>query len=128
MSFKTRISFLKRVPSGTPISYGRSFVAKSESLIATLPVGYADGFQRRLSNKGHVIVRGHLAPIAGNVTMDSTLIDVTHIPGVAVGDEVVLFGHQSGQRIGAEDIARAVGTIPYEITCAISKRVPRMYV
>jgi alanine racemase len=127
MSFKTRISLLKRVPTGTPISYGRSFVAKTESLIATLPVGYADGLQRRLSNKGRVIVRGGLAPIAGNVTMDSTLIDVTHVPGAAVGDEVVLFGHQGSVRIGAEDIAQAIGTIPYEITCAVSKRVPRMY-
>lgn len=127
MSFKTCISFLKRVPSGTPISYGRSFVATSESLIATLPVGYADGLQRRLSNKGHSIVRGRLAPIAGNVTMDSTLIDVTNVPGVAVGDEVVLVGRQGEQRIGAEEVAQAIGTIPYEVTCAISKRVPRVY-
>ena len=103
-------------------------MAKAESLIATLPVGYADGLQRRLSNKGHVIIRGRLAPIAGNVTMDSTLIDVTSTPGVAVGDDVVLFGRQGEQHIGAEDIAQAIGTIPYEVTCAISKRVPRVYV
>jgi len=134
MTLKTRISFLKTVPGETPISYGRTYVTPGERTIATLPIGYADGIQRRLSNKGRVVVRGHSAPIVGSVTMDSTLVDVTAVPGVAPGDEVVVFGGhggngqgREGQRVSAEEVAQTIGGIPYEVVCAIGKRVPRVH-
>lgn len=126
MSLKTRISFLKTVPPGTPISYGRTFVTETESVIATLPIGYADGMHRRRSNKGRVLVRGESVPIVGSVTMDATLIDVTNVSGVLVGDEVVIMGSQGDEQIAAEEIAADMDTIPYVVVCAVGKRVPRI--
>lgn len=127
LSFVTRVAFLKKVKAGVPISYGRTFVTKRESIIATLPVGYADGFSRALSNRGEALVRGKRAPVAGRVCMDMCMIDVTEVPGVREGDEAVLIGSQSGERITADDIAAKIGTIPYEVLCGIGSRVPRIY-
>jgi alanine racemase len=128
LSLVTRIALLKRVPAGVPISYGRTFVTRRESLIATLPIGYADGYSRGLSNSGEAIVRGKRARVAGRVCMDMTMLDVTDVPGVTEGDEAVLIGSQGNERITADDIATKTGTIPYEVLCAISGRVPRIYV
>ena len=94
--------------------------------IATVPVGYADGLSRALSNRGRALVRGRSASIVGNISMDLTLLDVTDIPGVAVGDEVVLIGASGGESITALEIAREIGTVPYEVLCSIGKRVPRI--
>jgi alanine racemase len=128
LSLVTRIAFLKRTPAGVPISYGRTFVTKRESLIATIPVGYADGYARSLSNRGEALVHGTRVPVAGRVCMDMTMLDVTDVPGVREGDDVVLIGAQASERITAEDIAAKTGTIPYEVLCGISGRVPRVYV
>jgi alanine racemase len=127
LSFLTRIVYVKQVSAGVPISYGRTFVTKRESLIATLPVGYADGYSRGLSNRGEVLVRGRRVPVVGRVCMDMTMIDVTDVAGVCEGDEVVLIGSQGSERITASDIAVKTGTIPYEVLCGISSRVPRIY-
>lgn len=127
MTLKTRIHFLKRVPLGTRISYGGTFTTKRESLIATLPIGYADGYSRLLSNRGEVLVRGRRAPVVGNVCMDFVMVDVTDIPDVSKGDEVVLIGEQGKDGISAEEIANKINSIPYEVLCLIGKRVPRKY-
>jgi len=127
LSLVTRIAFLKKVPEGIPISYGRTFVTKRESMIATIPIGYADGYSRSLSNRGEAIVRNVRVPVAGRVCMDMTMLDVTDVPGVSEGDEVVLIGSQGKERITADDIAVKTGTIPYEVLCGISSRVPRVY-
>lgn len=126
LSLRTRIAFLKKVPAGVPISYGRTFVTKRESLIATIPIGYADGFSRGLSNKGEALVRGKRVPVAGRVCMDMTMLDVTDVPDVAAGDEVVLIGSSGAERITADDIAAKTGTIAYEVLCGIGGRVPRI--
>ena len=128
MSLKTKVLHLKKVSAGTYISYGRTFVAKRDSVIATLPVGYADGYSRALSNKGFVIVKGKRAPIAGRVCMDMTMIDVTGIDGVEINDEVVLIGKQGKEAITADDVAMLTNTISYEVLCCIGKRVPRVYI
>jgi alanine racemase len=127
MSLATAVAFLKSVPPGTPLSYGGTFVTRRESLIATLPVGYADGYRRTFSNRACVLVRGRRAPVVGTVCMDLCLADVTGIPGVAVGDEVVLLGGQGGEGITADELAAHGGTISYEIFCGIGPRVPRVY-
>lgn len=127
MSLVTRIAHLKKVAAGVPISYGRTFVTKHESLIATLPIGYADGYSRSLSNCGEALVRGARVPVVGRVCMDMCMIDVTGLVGISEGDEVVLIGSQGTERITASDIAEKTGTIPYEVLCGISSRVPRIY-
>lgn len=127
LSLVTRIAFVKKVPAGIPISYGRTFVTKRESCIATLPIGYADGYSRGLSNKGEAIVRGVRARVVGRVCMDMCMIDVTDVPGVREGDDVVLIGSQGSERITADDIAAKTETIAYEVLCGISERVPRIY-
>jgi alanine racemase len=128
MRLKSRIAMLKWVESGTTISYARRFTASARTLIASVPVGYADGYCRALTNKGEVLVRGQRARVTGTVCMDWIMLDVTGIEGVAVGDEVTLIGSdKSGNCIHAEELAAAAGTIPYEIFCGISKRVPRIY-
>jgi len=127
LSWKTRVIALKEVAAGYAIGYGGTFVTQEQSRIAVLPVGYADGFHRLLSNRGRVIVRGEYAPVAGRVSMDLTTVDVTGMPGVEVGDEVVLLGESNGKNIDAGEHARICETIPYEILCSISKRVPRVY-
>lgn len=128
LSFKSRVVFLKDHPAGAPLGYSASFFTRRPSRIATLPVGYADGLSRALSNRGRVLIRGRDARIVGNISMDLTLVDVTDIPGVSVGDEVVLIGKMDGASITAAELARVLGTIPYEVLCSIGKRVPRIYV
>ncbi|MFH1347831.1 MAG: alanine racemase [Candidatus Margulisiibacteriota bacterium] len=126
LSFRSRVTYLKRVPAGTPLSYGCTYVAPKETSIATIPVGYADGFSRRLSNRGQVIIRGKRYPVVGRVTMDLTMLDVGNAK-VEVGDEVVLIGEQNGQAISADEVAALEDTISYEVVCGIGKRVPRIY-
>lgn len=128
MSLKTSIAFIKNVPEGTPISYNRRYVTKTPSIIATVPVGYADGIQRSLLNKAEAIVGGRKFPIVGTICMDQMMINLGEHSSATVGDEVTLIGSDRGQTITAWDIADWAGTIPYEITCGISTRVPRKYI
>ena len=131
MSLHTRISLLKWVPPGETIGYGCTFEASRRSLIATLPIGYHDGYMRGLSNRAHVIVRGMYAPVVGRVSMDLTMIDVTNVAGVEVDDKVTLLGwdrQNADLKIPAEDLARTSGTLSYEVTCGVGERVPRVYV
>ena len=128
LTFKSRVVFLKDVPSNTPLGYGAGFYTRRRSRIATVPVGYADGLSRGLSNRGRAIVNDEYARIVGQISMDLTLLDVTDIPGVEVGDEVVLIGRSEHCRITAYEIAADLGTVPYEVLCSIGKRVPRIYV
>ena len=127
LSWRTRVLQLKRVPEGSSISYGQIFVTQRESSIATLPVGYADGYPRLLSNRGEVLIRGQRAPVAGRICMDLTMVDVTDIRGVEQGDEVVLLGAQGKAAISADEMARWAETISYEIFTSISDRVPRIH-
>ncbi len=128
MSLYSRITLLKWVPQGETIGYGCTFEASRKSLIATLPVGYDDGYMRGLSNRAHVIVRGTYAPVVGRVSMDFVLIDVTNVEAAEVGDKVTLIGQEGELKIPAEDLAKIAGTLSYEVTCGISERVPRLYV
>ncbi|RMD52508.1 MAG: alanine racemase, partial [Nitrospirae bacterium] len=128
MSLKSSIIYLKRVPKGTPISYGGIFVTKKESLIATIPAGYADGYSRMLSNRAEVIIRGKRAPVVGRICMDLFMVDVTEIDGVREGDEVTLIGKDGGEEITAEDIANMMGTITYEVLTSISHDLRRVYI
>ena len=128
MSVKANIVHLKKVPTGTTISYGRRYTATRDSLIATIPLGYADGFPRPYSLKGHVLVNGVKAPLAGNICMDQCMIDVTDVPYVRLGDEVTVMGSDGIHEILADDIADATGTINYEIVCAFGQRLPKVYV
>lgn len=127
LRWATRVMRLKQVAAGGFVGYGASFQTSRTSRIATLPVGYADGYSRMLSNRGEALVRGRRAPVVGRVSMDLASIDVTDIPGVEINDPVVLLGSQDGERIAAEEIAQKIGTIPYEVFCSISSRVPRIY-
>jgi len=127
MSWKSLVADLKKVPEDSPISYGRTFITQRPSLIAAIPVGYADGYNRLFSNRGEILIKGMRAPVVGRVCMDWTMVDVTDIPGVAVGDKVVLMGSQLGKEITAEELGERIGTISYEILCSVGKRVPRIY-
>ncbi len=126
LSWKTEIASLRIVEAGAKVGYDATFTAPSKMRLALLPVGYADGLNRKLSNRGHVLVRGAIAPIVGRVSMDLTVVDVSHVPDAGAGDEVVILGEQNGQRITADDHARWAETIPYEILCAIGPRVSRV--
>ncbi|MHB8302022.1 MAG: alanine racemase [Acidobacteriaceae bacterium] len=126
LAWKTAIASLRTVGPGASVGYDATFVATKKMRLALLPVGYADGLNRKLSNCGHVLVRGVAAPIVGRISMDLTVVDVSHLPDAAIGDEVVLLGEQNGLRVTADDHARWAETIPYEILCAISARVPRV--
>lgn len=128
MSIKANIIQLKKVPAGNSISYGRKFTTRQDSLIATIPLGYTDGLTRPYSSKGKVIVNGVFAPIAGSICMDQCMIDVTHVPYVRLGDEVTIMGKDGIYEIRSEDIAKATGTINYEILCAFGQRLPKVYV
>ncbi|MFN2414120.1 MAG: alanine racemase C-terminal domain-containing protein, partial [Pyrinomonadaceae bacterium] len=128
MSLRTRVTLLKAVHAGETLGYGCTYEGAREMLVATVPAGYADGYVRALSNRGRVIVRGQFAPVVGRVSMDLTLLDVTDVEGVRVGDRVTLLGADSGRVLPAEDLARTAGTLSYEITCGVSARVPRRYV
>jgi alanine racemase len=128
LAWKTQVTSLRSLRRGETAGYGHTFTAGGETRIALLPVGYADGLNRLLSNRGHVLVRGQEAPIAGRISMDQTMVDVTGIPGVAIGDEVVLLGSQGDRSVDAWDLADLAETIPWEVLCAISARVPRVVV
>jgi alanine racemase len=127
LTWKTRILSIRDMGANQPVGYGGTYVTKSSARIAVLPVGYADGLNRQLSSRGRVIVRGHYAPIVGRISMDLTLADVTGIDSIAVGDEVILLGSSGDLSVDACEHARLANTVPYEILCNISKRVPRRY-
>ena len=128
MSLRSQISLLKWVPAGDTIGYGCTFEASRKTLVATIPIGYDDGYPRRLSNRAHVIVRGVYASVVGRISMDLTLVDVTGVPGVELGDEVILLGSEADGRIAitAEELAKTAGMLSYEITCGVGQRVPRL--
>lgn len=128
LCLKTKIVYIKNVPIGRSISYGRTFITERPTKVATIPIGYADGYGRILSNKAQALVRGKRCRVIGKITMDQTMLDVTDVDGVDIGDEVVLIGKQFQEQITAEELARLGGTIPYELICSISARVPRIYV
>ena len=127
LSLKTRIVNIKSLPKGRSVSYGRSYITNEDTKIATIPVGYGDGYQRHLSNRADVLIGGIRAPVVGKICMDMTMVYVGHIKGVKVGDEVVLIGNQGKDAIKVEELAGLIYTIPYEIVCNIGRRVPRVY-
>lgn len=128
MSLKVRITHVKELEAGQSVSYGRKFIADKKVKIASLPIGYADGYTRMLSGKAEALVKGQRVPVVGRICMDQCMIDVTGIDDVKVGDEVVLFGQQGDNFISIDEVAEKLGTINYEIVCMISRRVPRVYV
>lgn len=127
MELKSHVAYVKTLPAGSTISYGGTFVTAKESVIATIPVGYADGYCRGLSNKGSVLIRGKRAPICGRVCMDQFMVDVTDIPGVAAGDEVTLIGKGGSECITVEELGALSGRFNYEFVCNLGKRVPRVF-
>ncbi len=127
MRLRTRIGCLKKVPAGTKISYGGTYITQRESLIATLPIGYGDGYNRLLSNRGEALLKAKRIPVVGRICMDMTMVDVTDVEDASPGDEVVLMGRQGGDEIPVEEIAEKIGTISYEVLCGVGKRVPRVY-
>jgi alanine racemase len=128
MSIRSKITHLKKVPKGETLGYGRTFETERDSLIATIPIGYHDGYRRALSNSGKVIVNQQFAPVVGRISMDWTIVDVTDVSDVKIGDDVVLIGRSGDLKIFAEDLAEKTGTISYEITCGINRRVVRKYI
>lgn len=128
MTLKTMVASVKILPPGSPVSYGGTYITQGYERIAVIPIGYADGFRRKPNNWGEVLVRGQRAPIVGRVCMDQCMINVTHLPDVKLGDEVVLIGAQGDNRIRAEDVAVKLGTNNYETTSMVMARVPRMYI
>ncbi|RJQ50168.1 MAG: alanine racemase [Desulfobacteraceae bacterium] len=127
MALKTRIAHLKRVPAGFKVSYGLTYETNAPTTIATVPIGYADGFDRLLSSRGHMLVCGKRAPIIGRICMDQTMLEVGHIPEAGLDEEVVAFGSQRGHSIPAEEVASTIGTINYEVVSKITERVFRRY-
>jgi alanine racemase len=128
MSLRTQVVYMKDVPAGTPIGYNGTHVTARATRVATLPIGYNDGLSYRLSNRGRALVHGALAPIVGSISLDYTMLDVGHIPGVRTGDMVTLIGSDGEHAIGMPELATLIGTIPYEVCCSIGKRVRRVYV
>ena len=128
MSLQSHVVHVKKVAPMTGISYGHTYITKEEKIIATIPVGYGDGYPRTLSNKGYVLINGQRAKICGRVCMDQMMVDVTDIPDVNVGDTVTLLGKDGGLQITAEELGELSGRFNYELVCDIGKRVPRLYV
>lgn len=128
LSMRSHVIFVKEVEAGVGISYGSTFVTPKKMKIATLPIGYADGFPRKLSNKGYVLIHGKKAPILGRVCMDQTMVDVTEISDVKAGDRVTIIGEDGGERIRVEELSAMTDTINYEFVCNLTKRVPRIYI
>jgi alanine racemase len=128
ITVKTTILSVRRFKRGTPVSYGRTFITARESLIAVLPVGYADGYPRILSNNADVIIRGKRAPVAGRICMDTTMVDVTEIRDVSEGDEVILLGREKNTAVTASELAEKAGTIPYEILTSLGNKSRRVYI
>ena len=127
LSLKTVISHVKEIEPGTDVSYGRTYTAQSRVRVATVPIGYADGYSRQLSNRGFMLVHGVRCPILGKVCMDQCMIDVSAVPAAQVGDTVTVIGCDGGGEITVDELAALLGTIHYEIVCGISKRVTRVY-
>ncbi len=127
LSLKSRVVFVKDLPPGRTISYGATYTVKEPMRVATIPVGYGDGYPRSLSNRGYVLIRGQKAPICGRICMDQFMVDVTHIPGVAEGDAVVLVGSDGEETITMEEIGELSGRFNYEFACDLGKRIPRVY-
>jgi alanine racemase len=127
LSLKTKISFLKDVPAEQPLSYGRTYQTPKATRIATLPVGYSHGYRVGFSNKSYVVVKGRRCPVVGRVTMDHTLVDVGNVPGIHRWDVVTLLGNEGQSGVSAEELAAWLGTIPYEVVCALHSRIPRFY-
>ena len=128
LAWHSRITHIKTLPAGREISYGGTYITTKDTVVATIPVGYADGYRRSLSGKFHVLIRGQKAPILGRICMDQMMVDVTDIPGVQRNDRVVLIGKDSGEEIPIETIAAAADSFNYEFACGISRRVPRIYI
>lgn len=128
LSLKSHIAFVKEIEAGTPISYGGTFVAKEKMRIATIPVGYADGYPRNLSNIGYVLIHGKKAPIVGRICMDQFMVDVTEIPNAHFGDNVTLIGKNGDLTIAVEDLSELSGRFNYEFVCDLGKRIPRVYI
>ena len=128
LQWLSRVTHVKTLPAGREISYGGTFVTKADTVVATLPVGYADGYRRNLSGRFHVLIHGEKAPILGRICMDQMMVDVTHIPGVTVGDNVTLVGTDGENTITMEEISAQAFSFNYEFVCGISRRVPRLYV
>ena len=128
LSLKSHVAFVKDIPAGTPISYGGTFVSDKEMKVATIPVGYADGYPRSLSNVGSVLIKGQRAPILGRVCMDQFIVDVTHIQDVKFGDKVTLVGQDGEECIAVEELGDLSGRFNYEFICDLGKRIPRVYV
>lgn len=128
MTLKAQVGFVKRVPAGWTVSYGSTHTTPAPTILATVSCGYADGYNRHLSNRGAVLIHGRRAPVVGRVTMDQVVVDVGHIPDVAAGDEVVLFGRQGKAELHVDEVAALLNTINYEVVCAVGARVPRVYV
>lgn len=127
LQWLSRVSHVKTLPAGREISYGGTYVTGADTVVATIPVGYADGYRRNLSGRFHVLIRGQKAPILGRICMDQMMVDVTAIPGVTVGDQVTLIGTDGGETITVEEIAARADSFNYEFVCGISRRVPRLY-
>jgi len=128
MTLKTNVVHIKTLSPGEYVSYGRKYKTERETIIATLPIGYADGYTRLLFEKGKVILKGKFAPVIGKICMDQCMIDVTSIHGVKIGDEVILIGEDGENKFTADIIGELIGTISYEVVCMIGKRVPRVYI
>ncbi len=128
LAWKTHIIDIRRVPAHQAVGYGGTYQTKEMSKLAVIPVGYGDGYSRGMSNRGRVIVRDEYAPVVGNVSMDLTTVDVTHVPGAAIGDEVLLIGASATKSVDVTEVARHCRTVAYEVLCGISKRVPRRYI
>jgi alanine racemase len=128
MRLRSAVAQVRRVPAGRAVGYGGTYVTSRPSVIATVPIGYADGYHRLASNRGWMLVRGQRAAIAGRVCMDQTMLDVTDVPGVTAGDEVVVVGTQGRETIPADEVAQWCETIAYEVLTSVGKRVPRVYV
>ncbi len=128
MQIKSHVAYVKKVPEGNTVGYGAAFMAKRETLVATIPCGYGDCYPRLLTNKGRVLIKGHSAPVIGRVCMDQFMVDVTDIPDIKQGDEVTIVGVDGGETLTVEELAKTAGSFNYEYVCDITKRVPRIYV
>ena len=128
MTLKSCISNIKTVPKDTGIGYNQIFKTKRESVIGTIPIGYADGYSRMLTGKGEIFVKDKIVPIVGKICMDQMMIDITDIDNVNIGDEVILFGYEDDRYPTVNEIAKALGTVNYELICMMGRRIPRIYI
>jgi alanine racemase len=128
LALKARITQIKAVPPGQPVSYGGTFTVRRPSTVAIVPLGYADGYSRHLSNRGEVLIRGRRCPVIGAVCMDQMVVDVTDVPGVALGEKVILIGSQGSDEITVGELARKGGSITHEVVSQLGARLPRVWV